>query len=133
MQERRKYPRFDVAARVDFKKINQNNNSQGAFVKNVSAEGFCFACQEAFSPGDVLEVNIIEKSIDSEPICVKGEVVWSYKDPAAKDSKEKYSFLIGIKVLGIRKTDEARFVMLYCERMLAELKSFLRISHNPIA
>ena len=129
MQDKRKYPRFDVAAKISFKKADATEDigKKEAFVKNVSAEGFCFSSKEHLKPGEILEVEIAEKNLDEAPICIKGQVVWSDKDPDSKDNRHKDYFLIGVKVLGIRKADEARFVMLYCERMLVELKSFLRM------
>jgi len=127
MQDKRKYPRFDVAAKISFEKVRTIGDDTGtkeAFVKNISAEGFCFSSKEELKSGDILEVQIAEKDIEGSPICIKGQVVWSDKDSEAKDCQP---FLTGVKVLGVRKTDEARFIMLYCERMLIELKSFLRM------
>jgi uncharacterized protein YqfB (UPF0267 family) len=127
MKEQRKYPRFDVVAKIMVKKLESANQAQEAFVKNISAEGFCFSSEEKFNPGDVIEVEIIEENRGLDPICTKGEVVWcSQKSDTDRDSSPG-AFLTGIKVLGIRQSDEARFAMLYCERMLAELKSFLRM------
>ncbi|MDD5618726.1 MAG: PilZ domain-containing protein [Candidatus Omnitrophica bacterium] len=125
MNEKRKYPRFDTAARIHFKKLTDIDHLQEGFIKNVSAEGFCFSSKESLKPGDILEVAITEKDIEEAPICIQGQVAWSEKDPAPKDGGT--AFLNGVKVLSVRKSDEARFVMLYCERMLAELKSFLHL------
>ena len=126
MQDKRKSPRFDVAAKISFKKANatEGMGDKEAFVKNMSAEGFCFSTEEELKAGDILEVQITEKDMQDAPICIKGQVAWSNKDSGPKSSQR---FLTGVKTLGIRKTDEARFVMLYCERMLADLKSFLRM------
>lgn len=126
MENKRKYPRFDVTAKIQFRKIKDTAELKEAFVKNISAEGFCFCSSENFNPGDILEVNIIEQKTE-EPIYIKGEVAWSEKISGGKDEKNKDMFLTGVKVLGIRNTDEARFAMLYCERVLAELKSFLHL------
>ncbi|MBL7130319.1 MAG: PilZ domain-containing protein [Candidatus Omnitrophica bacterium] len=127
MQEKRKYPRFDVVAKIRVKKVEGKGSFKEAFVKNISAEGFCFYSKEQFNPGGILEIDIIEKKMEEAPICIKGEVVWCDKNAESGDSQHKDSFLTGVKVLGVRKTDEARFAMLYCERMLVELKSFLRM------
>ena len=125
-QENRKYPRFDIAAKIQFKKVKDNSEPKDAFVKNISAEGVCFCSNENFNPGDILEVNIIEQKTE-EPIYIRGQVAWSEKMTGQKDEKNRDMFLTGVKVLGIRDTDEARFAMLYSERMLAELKSFLHL------
>ncbi len=127
MQERRKYPRFDIVAKIHFKKLKDDSNTHEAFVKDISAEGFCFSSSEELSVGENLEVEIVEQNSDNEPIIIKGQVMWCYKPSDAKEEKDKNAFIAGVKVLGIRSTDEARFAMLYCERMLAELKSFLRM------
>ena len=127
MEEKRKYPRFDVVAKIRFRKVQDAINLKPAFVKDISAEGFCFCSKEQLQPGEILEVEIIEKSFEEAPIYIKGQVVWSNRDPESKEGKDKNLFLTGVKVLGVRKADEARFVMLYCERMLIELKSFLRM------
>jgi hypothetical protein len=125
MDDKRKYPRFDTAAKIHYKKLTEINNLQEGFVKNVSAEGFCFSSKQKLKTGDILELAITEKEIHEAPICIQGQVAWSSKDPNPKYLGDY--FLTGIKVLGVRKADEARFVMLYCERMLAELKSFLHL------
>jgi hypothetical protein len=127
MPEKRKYPRFDVAAKIKFKKAESADGQQEAFVKNVSAEGFCFYSQEAVKPGEVLEIEIVEEKIQEAPIRIKGQVVWSYINSQANGNQNKDLYLTGVQVIGIRRTDEARFAMLYCERMLAELKSFLHL------
>jgi len=127
MEEKRKYPRFDIEAKLQVRKTESNDKSKDAFVKNISAEGFCFYSKELFNPGDIVEIDIEEKKTEGSPICVKGKVAWSCKNTNTKDAQQKDSFLTGVKILGIRNTDEARFTMLYCERMLIELKNFLRI------
>lgn len=114
-----------MAAKIQFKKLTGVAGSQEGYVKNVSAEGFCFSSKEKLKPGDILEVAIAEKAMEEIPICVQGQVAWSDKDPSPQFMGEY--FLTGVKVLGVRKPDEARFIMLYCERMLAELKSFLHL------
>jgi hypothetical protein len=125
MENKRRYPRFDMAAKISYKKLVEVNNLQDGYVKNVSAEGFCFSSKQRLKPGDILEITITEKSIEEAPICIQGQVAWSDRDPNPKYMGDY--FLTGIKVLGVRKADEARFVMLYCERMLNELKSFLHL------
>jgi hypothetical protein len=125
MNDKRKYPRFDTAAKINFKKLTEVNNLQEGYIKNVSAEGFCFSSIEKLKSGDILEISITEKAIEEVPICIQGQVAWSDKDPQPKYIGDYY--LTGVKVLGVRKADEARFVMLYCERMLAELKSYLHL------
>ena len=127
MEEKRKYPRFDVVAKIRFKKAQDATNLKPAFVKDISAEGFCFCSKEQLQPGEILEIEIIEKSFKEAPIYIKGQVAWSNRDSGSKKGRNKGLFLTGVKVLGVRKADEARFIMLYCERMLAELKSFLRM------
>lgn len=125
MDNKRKYPRFDVEAKVHFKKLTDTGSLQAGYVKDVSAEGFCFSSKEKLRPGDIVEVSITEKAIEEAPIFIQGQVAWCEKDPQPKYIGDY--FLTGVKVLGVRKADEARFVMLYCERMLAELKSYLHL------
>lgn len=127
-QEQRKYPRFDVVAKIRAKKsAGKQGVTNEAFVKNVSAEGFCFSSNEEFTQGEIIEVEISEDKVQDEPIHAKGEVVWCRKNQEAEADPSRHAFLTGVKVLGIYKSDEARFAMLYCERMLAELKNFLRM------
>lgn len=127
MKEQRKYPRFDVVANIKVRKLDGKDQVDDAFVKNISAEGFCFFSKEQYKLRDTIEIEITEKITEELPIRVKGEVVWSNKNSNSSVSLARGAFLTGIRVLGIRKTDEARFAMLYCERMLAELKGFLRM------
>lgn len=127
-QEQRRYPRFDVVAKIRTKKLTGKHGvTNEAFVKNVSAEGFCFSSNEEFAPGEQIEVEILEDKIQDSPIRAKGEVVWCSKNQDSAPDPHQHAFLTGVKVLGIFKSDEARFAMLYCERMLAELKNFLRM------
>lgn len=114
-----------MGAKIQFKKLTGVVGSQEGYVKNVSAEGFCFSSKEKLKIGDILEVAIAEKAMEEVPICIQGQVAWSEKDPQPQYMGEY--FLTGIKVLGVRKPDEARFIMLYCERMLSELKSYLHL------
>jgi hypothetical protein len=125
--ERRKYPRFDVTANIKVKKLKGETTSQDAFVKNISAEGFCFSSQTPYNTGDKIEVEIVEDKAREMPMFIKGEVIWCSKNKDASPGPQQNSYITGVKVMGIRKTDEARFAMLYCERMLSELKSFLHL------
>ncbi len=127
MQEKRKYPRFDVVSKIQFKKVEGPSDPKDALVKDISAEGFCFCSNEQLKTGENLEVEITEPAMKDVPIYIRGEVVWSEKAPESKDGENKGICLTGVKVLGIRKTDEARFAMLYCERLIAELKNFLHM------
>ena len=127
MEDQRKYPRFDVVATIRVKKLDDGREIKDTFVKNISAEGFCFSSKERFKPGEAIEIEIVEKKTEVAPIRTKGEVVWSSENKDPEEAKSKGTFLTGVRVLGVRKTDEARFAMLYCERMLAELKSFLHM------
>ncbi|MFC1709290.1 PilZ domain-containing protein [Candidatus Omnitrophota bacterium] len=127
MKDKRKYPRFDIVAKIRTKQLDGDGQEKEAFVKNISAEGFCFSSNDKYDQGQIIEIEIIEQKADELPIRAKAEVVWSSKNDNSGDSAHKGIFLTGVRVLGIRKTDEARFAMLYCERMLTELKNFLRM------
>lgn len=128
MEEKRKYPRFDVEAKVQFKKVKDSHKLTNGFVKDISAEGFCFGCDDKLMPGEVLDIQIIERHLPEIPLCVKGRVVWTRKLPAPENSQGKDVFLTGVKIIGIRDSDEARFAMIYCERVLAELSKYYK---NP--
>ena len=126
MGDKRKYPRFDVVAKIRFKKTTKDSFNEDGVAKNISAEGFCFSSKERFEKGDVIDVEIVERGLESSPLQVNAEVMWSYKSQG-KDASGKEMYDTGLKVIGIRQTDEARFAMLYCERLLAEVKGYLRI------
>jgi len=127
MEEKRKYPRFDMNAKIRFRKVEDEKSLQDGFVKDISAEGFCFGCEEMLSPGDIVQVEVVEDYLPDSPLYVKGQVVWTKDNPEAKNDPAKPKFLTGIKILGIRDTDEARFTMYYCERMISELKKYYHL------
>ena len=53
MENKRRYPRFDMAAKISYKKLVEVNNLQDGYVKNVSAEGFCFSSKQRLKPGEI--------------------------------------------------------------------------------
>jgi len=125
-EDKRKYPRFDVSAKIRFKQAIEKSFGAEGEAKNISAEGFCFISKDKLSPKTVLDVEIVEKGLESSPLHVRAEVVWCYKSKD-KDSSGRELYDTGLRVLDVRQNDEARFAMLYCERLLAEVKSYLRI------
>jgi len=125
-EDRRKYPRFDICAKIRFKQAEEKSFSSNGSAKNISAEGFCFTCSEKLAPKTILDVEIVEKGLESSPLKVRAEVVWCYKS-GRQDSQGAELYDVGLKVLDVRSSDEARFTILYCDRMLAEIKSYLRI------
>jgi len=126
MGDKRKYPRFDVVAKIRFKKSTKDSLGEDGIAKNISAEGFCFSSNQKFNPGEILDIEIVERGLEASPLHVNAKVVWSYKSQD-KDEKGKEVYDTGLSVVGVRQTDEARFAMLYCERLLAEVKGYLRI------
>lgn len=127
MEEKRKYPRFDINAKIKFQKIKGAVNLKEGNLKDISAEGFCFGCDEALSLGDILEIEVFERNDPNNPLFVKGEVVWTKDNPKSHNDQAAARFLMGIKILGVRETDEARFTMYYCERVIDELRRYYHL------
>ena len=127
MEEKRKYPRFDMEAKVQFQKVKDVENLKEGLVKDISAEGFCFGCDERLAIGDVLKLEVLEKRMPDMPLYVRCEVVWTKDNPELKDNQDVPKYLTGVKILGIRDTDEARFTMFYCERVISELKRYYHL------
>ena len=127
MEEKRKYPRFDIKANIKFQKVQGVESLQEGHLKDISAEGFCFGCDEEFSLGDILEIEVFEQHDPNNPLFVKGEVVWTQENPKSQEDHAAAKFLTGIKILGVRETDEARFTMYYCERVIDELRRYYHL------
>lgn len=124
MEEKRKYPRFDLEARIKFQKVRDIKSLQVGHLKDISAEGFCFGCDEKLSLGDILEIEVFVQRDPNTPLSVKGKVVWIKENPKQQGDSSQPKHIMGVQVMGIRDTDEARFAMYYCERVIDELKRY---------
>lgn len=127
MEEKRKYPRFDLEAKIKFQKVKDAESLTEGYLKDISAEGFCFGCNEKLPLGDVLEIDVYERRDPDTPLSVKGKVVWTKENPEQPQDASQPKYLMGIQIMGIRDTDEARFTMYYCERVIAELKNYYHL------
>jgi len=117
VKERRHYPRMDLNAKVSYKVSDSPAGSKKATSQNISAEGFSFFSGEKHNPGDILELELVGHN-GERPINIRGSVVWS-----KKADKEK-GYYTGVKVLGINKVDEGRFLTLYCNRLIDRLGKY---------
>ena len=114
MDEARKYPRFELKINAKYKAVDAGE-VHAALTRNVCAEGLCFFSDEQFSPGTQveLELDLVDKA---PPVKINGEIKWS--QAAGEGDKDAGKFMNGVRVLGVPKVDEARFVRYYCDRLL---------------
>ena len=128
-QERRRYVRVDVAAKVIFRVKPENKGGAppegiSAVSKNLSVEGICFTSEQHLAPGTDLELQIVLSS-DPEPLILNGEVKWSR--PAQKAGSPKAMFDIGIELHTLGLSDENRYLRYVSEKMMERLSQYLHL------
>ena len=121
MLERRKYPRFELKVNAKYKLMSDEEVFKLATTKNISAEGLCFESQEKLNKGSHvnLEVDLGDKM---PPVSLIGEIRW------VKEIKTpEKSYVNGLKLIDIPKSDEGRFLKYYCDRMVEKLSGYLKM------
>ncbi len=109
--EKRRYIRFDIAAKVKFQVSAENKNETPsqmvtAISKNLSVEGIRFTSEKKLETGTMLKLEI-NLPLQLKPLEIEGQVKWcqSLMQP---DGKEYFE--TGVKLFTIEKCDETRFV-----------------------
>ncbi len=109
--EKRRYVRFDIAAKVKFQVIPQDKNEAPsqtvtAISKNLSFEGIRFTSEKKLETNVMLKLEI-NLPLQLKPLVIEGQVKWcqSLMQP---DGKELFE--TGVKLFTIEKCDETRFV-----------------------
>ena len=123
MIDRRKYPRFTLKLDAKYEILNSEEALKYCSIRNVSAEGVCFESEEKIGAGShvKLEVDLGDKM---PPVFLFGEIMWSQK-VKSKDPKGKA--LNGVRLMQVPKSDEARFLKYYCDRMVEKLSGYLKM------
>ena len=123
MIDRRKYPRFTLKLDAKYEILNSEEELKYCSVRNVSAEGVCFESEEKIGTGShvKLEVNLGDKM---PPVFLFGEIMWS-QEVKSKDPKSKV--VNGVRLMQVPKSDEARFLKYYCDRMVEKLSGYLKM------
>ncbi|MFA4991779.1 MAG: PilZ domain-containing protein [Candidatus Omnitrophota bacterium] len=121
MEERRKYPRFELNLTANYKIVDSEEVFKFGQTKNVSADGICFESEEFLKPGTYVELEVDLR--DANPsIHIVGEVRWSVPE---NPRKERYHN--GLRVVGMPLTDENRFLKYYCDKMVDKLSEYLKL------
>ena len=124
-EERRKYTRLPVEARVDFqikeKRKASLARSLSALSKNVSVEGICFKTDVHLFPGETLLLDIFLPG-DNKPLRIFGEVRWE-KAVQSRGSHNVYE--TGVKLFTFNQTDENKFIEYVCDKMTERLSRFM--------
>lgn len=113
MEERRRFPRFDMNVNVKWDKIAdvpESNVSDVDVTKNISSGGICLIVYERLAEGDRLnmEIELPTRKI----IRAAGKVVWIHEfELIGKSSEKRYD--VGVEFLDLK--DEER----------EEIKNFL--------
>ena len=118
--DKRRYPRFELKVDAKYNILSSEETLKGGMTRNMSAEGICFESEERITPGSHvnLEVNLGDKM---EPVSLLGEVRWS------QELVKQKKFINGVKLIEVPKTDEARFLKYYCDRMVEKLSGYLKM------
>jgi len=125
IQERRKYPRFELTLEVKYRIISIEEAFRFNQTKNISAEGVCFESIEHLKSGVYVEMEVDLKD-DKPPVSMVGEIKWSAETrPTATRDKKYYN---GVKIISMPAADEARFLKYYCDRMVEKLSAYLKNS-----
>lgn len=122
--ERRKYVRVDVEAKVNFQVGEGKEFSSDKFSgvsKNISAEGVCFDSPTKLDSGTKLKLNIT-LAPNAKPLHLAGEVKWSEASKVGKSI-----FTTGVKLFTVDKADEAKFMGYVCEKMTERLSQYLHL------
>lgn len=99
MEERRRFPRFNLCLNVSWKRINDPSfKTSQNMTRNVSGGGIRLILDKALNVGDLLDLEITLPN--EENIFAIGKVVWTAKiDPV--DGKHQIEYDAGIELLGI--------------------------------
>ena len=131
-EERRRYVRINVAAKINFRVTKKESKertavsikSTSAMSKNVSVEGVCFKSKKQLLPGNEIELQISFPS-DPEPLLLKGEVRWSCSIQV--EGEAETIFETGVKLYTFEKTDESRYLSYVSEKMMERLSRYLHL------
>ncbi|MFH1777273.1 MAG: PilZ domain-containing protein [Candidatus Omnitrophota bacterium] len=93
MQERRKHPRVLTVLAVKYKK-EKEATPYSCTSRDISLGGVGLTVSEAFTPGELVELEI-ELPRQSSPLFLKGKIVWSFVNKRSKDT-EKISYRVGV-------------------------------------
>jgi len=123
MIDRRKYPRFTLKLDAKYEILSLKEALKCCSITNVSAEGVCFEAEEKIGTGSnvKLEVDLGDKK---SPVFLFGEIMWS-QELRSKGPKKKV--LNGVRLMQVPKTDEARVLKYYCDRMVEKLSGYLKM------
>ncbi len=121
--EKRKYVRLDVKTRINLRPEGRNGRNEDvipvkATSENISIDGMRFISDCKLTPGAKMRVEIFLEN-DTDPVHIQGRVVWSDKVKAGKGAKASYES--GMRLLTIDKSDENRFIVYACDKMVESL------------
>ena len=124
MINRRKYPRFELKLDAKYEILSSMEALEHCSIMNMSAEGVCFESETKIGAGSrvKLEVDLGDKML---PVFLFGEIMWS-QELKSKDPKKK-RFINGVRLMQVPKSDEARFLKYYCDRMVEKLSGYLKM------
>lgn len=122
LDERRRYPRFELILDARYKVINYEEAFRKGKTRNFSAEGLCLESDERLRVNVYLQIEIdLEDHLP--PVSLIGQVVWSQED--TREGRKNNKFLSGIKLVNIPASDEGRFLKYYCDKIAEKLSRYL--------
>ncbi|MFH1378890.1 MAG: PilZ domain-containing protein [bacterium] len=125
-RERRKYVRFNIDARVNFKvkgtdKTKTSDKAIPGLVRNICVEGACFILDTRFAVNTILHLEIQLPSF-SRAVHLTGEIRWSRP---FMNQDVFNMFETGVKIIEIDKEDEIIFIDFLNKKM------FERTARHP--
>jgi len=125
--ERRRYVRLDTDAKITFQIQPESSESPSdrvsTIAKNLSIEGICFICGKKLEPGSFLKLEVFFPE-QPKPLCLEGRVKWSQ---LIEHPESKKTFITGLKLFTIPKSDESRFMGYVCDKMTQSLIKHLHL------
>ncbi len=117
-RERRQAVRLEIPLEVKYTCAPTNNHTHVSITKNVSGSGVQLLIYEKLNLGDTIDVELSLN--DKEHLFLtKGQIVW-LQDATCKanQQEEKRSFLVGVKFIDLKPSEEkrlSRFIYNKCQ------------------
>lgn len=125
--ERRRYARFEVGTKVNYrigkKQKKASLEKVKAVSKNMSVEGICFQSNEEITAGTQIELEVF-LSGEPEPLLLRGEVRWS-RSIEPKDAKPLFE--IGVRLFTFDQSNESSYLHYVCDKMTERLRRHLEL------
>jgi len=116
MREKRRFIRFDMAAKVDYILQKEPKVQKMGMTKNVSAEGIQLLTEEKLDTGKKVDLKIFTPGA-LNPAHMNGIVLWSKEVGAG----QKLSYCAGIEFGKVEEDNKNTFLKFLCDLMYKKI------------